>query len=122
MSAILVLASGRRMSWRDMILPFTVIFLATWAGGLWTRPIGPAFRGVYWLPFVLVGLLCALFLFTTKHRKPPPHNRPETIELLERIEEERELEKITYFSVTVLFWVLLFSLIGIIIIGYAWTR
>lgn len=41
---------------------FVILFLASWAGGLWLQPFGPAVWGVAWLPFVLVGIFVALLL------------------------------------------------------------
>lgn len=67
---------------------FLLIFLATWAGGGWARPFGPALFGVYWLTFILVGALFAFILAVFLPRKAP-RGREETLEMLERMEEEK---------------------------------
>src|SRR5215471_6809262 len=39
-----------------------ILFLATWAGGIWLVPIGPRLWGVAWASFVAVGFLVALLI------------------------------------------------------------
>ena len=97
---------------------FLILFLATWAGGMWIGPFGPSFRGIFWLPFVLVAVLVGFFLAAVAPR-PPPSSRIETLEMLEEIEQKRKLEKLTYMSFGVFFWVALFALIAVIIVHYA---
>jgi hypothetical protein len=53
---------GRSGPWASIPVFFAVIFLASWAGGVWIAPIGPALFGVYWVPFVVFGLIIALLL------------------------------------------------------------
>lgn len=53
---------GRSGPWASVPVFFAIIFLAAWAGGVWITPIGPALFGVYWLPFVVFGLIFALLL------------------------------------------------------------
>jgi hypothetical protein len=57
---------------------FVIVFLASWAGGVWMTPLGPTGWGVYWLPFLLVGLMVALLLAAV--RMPPPEES--TVELV----------------------------------------
>lgn len=52
---------ARGEGWAALLF-FVLVFLASWAGGLWVRPVGPVFWGVSWLGFVLVGLAMALLL------------------------------------------------------------
>ena len=63
----LIFAVGfRRHSWGGgLILFFLILFLATWAGGMWITPFGPVWQGIVWLPFIFVGLLLALLLTST---------------------------------------------------------
>lgn len=58
---------------------FLMLFLLVLAGGLWIRPFGPTFYGVFWLPLVIVGLFAGLFLY---HSTPDrlPRNRREKIQ------------------------------------------
>ncbi|HEX4337267.1 MAG TPA: hypothetical protein VH062_15230 [Polyangiaceae bacterium] len=39
-----------------------VLFLATWAGGIWLVPVGPKLWGVAWVGFVVAGLFVALLI------------------------------------------------------------
>jgi len=91
--------------------------LATWAGGIWIGPFGPSFKGVYWLPFLLVAVLVG-FLLTALAPRRAPRGRIETLEMLEEIEQERKLEKLTYISFGLFFWIALFALITVIIVRY----
>jgi hypothetical protein len=65
-------------------LLFVTVFLITLAGGLWLSPAGPYTRGLYWLPFIVVGGLGSYILYLRAPRKPP-HNREETIKTLKAI-------------------------------------
>ena len=57
---------------------FLIVFLSSWAGGIWLTPIGPVSWGVYWLPFLLVGVMVALLLAAVH---PPP--KESTVELVD---------------------------------------
>ncbi|MEJ2364011.1 MAG: hypothetical protein P8075_10990 [Deltaproteobacteria bacterium] len=111
-------ALRRRIPRRGFFWFFLILFLATWAGGMWIGPFGPSFRGIFWLPFVLVAVLVGFFLAAIAPQRPPS-SRIETLEMLEEIEKKRRLEKLTYISFGVFFWVALFALITVIIVRYA---
>jgi hypothetical protein len=96
---------------------FVIVFLATWAGGIWFPPIGPSIRGIYWFPSLMVGLIAA-FLLTVLAERRTPKNRQETLEALARMEEKREMEQATYIALSMLFWFVLALLIAAIIIRY----
>jgi hypothetical protein len=86
---------------------FLMILFASWAGGVWVRPIGPALWGVYWVPFVMVGLLVALLLFASTPTQPfvkPP--RP----LDDQAEAEVEAE-VLGATLGASFWVMLIFLV-----------
>lgn len=63
MSLIFSLCFHRKGPWASFWVFFPVTFLTSWAGGAWLSPIGPALFGVYWMTFLVAGLLSAL-LFT----------------------------------------------------------
>jgi len=46
--------------WASNLVFFAIIFLAAWAGGVWIAPIGPTLFGVYWIPYLIFGLMAAL--------------------------------------------------------------
>ena len=117
-SVLLGFALRRRIPRKGFFWLFLILLLATWAGGMWIGPFGPSFRGIFWLPFVLVAVLVGFFLAAVAPRRPPA-SRIETLEMLEEIEQKRKLEKLTYISFGVFFWVALFALITVIIVHYA---
>jgi hypothetical protein len=106
--------AGRRTG---LIWLFLIILLATWAGGVWLKPFGPTLWGIHWLPFILVGLVVFLFLIIVLPRKAP-RGRQETLDMLERIEQEKELEEVAYITLSIFFWILLSVLLIAIILRY----
>jgi hypothetical protein len=117
LTGVLILVLQRRPLGGRIAWLFLLIFLATWAGGLWLRPIGPLWGGIAWLPFVLAGILLVL-LFSATHQPEPPRDRHETLDFLEDMRKEHEVEKVTYQSLTVFFWVLITMLAAVIILRY----
>ena len=73
--------------------------------------------GIHWLPFRVVGAVVALILAVAQSR-PKPHGRQETIEMLERVKQEREVEEIVWVTLNIFFWVLLLTLLVAIVIRY----
>ncbi|NLP03082.1 MAG: hypothetical protein GX089_11345 [Fibrobacter sp.] len=45
-----------------LVIFFSVIFSSVWAAGLWLRPVGPMFMGVFWLPLIAVALIFSVLL------------------------------------------------------------
>lgn len=39
-----------------------LIFLASWAGGIWLHPFGPTWWGVFFLPFLVAGIIMAMLM------------------------------------------------------------
>ena len=109
---LLTRGGGRRTG---LIWLFLIIFLTTWAGGIWLRPFGPMLWGVHFLTFLLAGLTIVLFLIIAVPRKAP-RGRRETLDMLERIEQEKALEKLTYITLSLFFWILLAILVIAIIL------
>jgi hypothetical protein len=62
----LLLAVGfRGQPWGGgVVFFFLILFLATWAGGLWLTPVGPLMLGVPWMSFLLVALIVGLILLS----------------------------------------------------------
>jgi hypothetical protein len=96
---------------------FLLIFMVTWAGGIWLVPFGPMIMGIHWLPFALIGLLGALVISLLADRRYPA-NRHETIELLAQIQEERERDRMTYLSLSAVFWATLLVLAVAVVLRY----
>lgn len=101
---------GRRAkSTSRILLFFLIIFLASWAGGVWITPVGPVFLGVYWLTFFVVGLVFALLLEGLNAVSRRPDSKAKDIDV-----EEKEIEKVVSF----VFLILFLAFIIIIAAGY----
>ena len=96
---------------------FLIVFLITWAGGVWIRPFGPSFHGTYWLPFILSGVIASLLIAITAHGRLPK-NRQETLELLVRVERGRKLNQLTGIILSLFLGVMLLLLLSAIIVRY----
>lgn len=117
LSSVFALATRRGGRRTGLFWLFLIIFLATWAGGIWLRPFGPTLWGIHWLAFLSVGLILALILALSAPGKPPK-GRHETLEMLERIRKEKEMEKFAYITLNTFFWVVILALFVVIIIRY----
>lgn len=106
--------AGRRTG---LVRLFLIIFLATWAAGIWLKPLGPTLWGIHWMNFLLSGIVIVLLLSLIVPQKPP-RGRHETLDMLDRMEEERQLEEATYIALTAFFWTLIFVLLVAILIRY----
>ena len=111
LSLIFVLGFGRKRGRSSVLIFFILILLASWAGGVWLTPIGPTLWEVYWLPFLVVGLIVALVLAAVA--APPP--RRSSVELVEPMEEEVD-KKAAYWVMGIFFW----SLIVVLIVAIVW--
>jgi Ca2+/Na+ antiporter len=99
---------------------FLFVLLATWAGGIWLRPFGPAWGEIRWLQFLIAGLLVVLLIALFAPFKAP-WGRHETLDQLQAIARQKELQEVTYVTLGIVFWVVLVILIAAIAIRYiAW--
>jgi flagellar biosynthesis protein FliQ len=104
-----------RGPWKRFSLLFAVVFLATWAGGVWLTPVGPVLWGGYWLPFLIVGLVVSLLLAATVAAE----SDESTVELVD-VEQKEEDKKAIVTALGVFFWVLVVALVVGIVIRYVW--
>jgi hypothetical protein len=95
-----------------MIFFFLILFLATWAGGLWLTPIGPLWWGVPWFSFLLVSVVVGLLLavMTPDRRRPPG-----SANARRRVQSEAD----TIVAIDIFFWLLLAGLLVAIAVHYA---
>jgi hypothetical protein len=108
LTAIFTAGTRSRGIWVTWLLFFAMVLLAAWAGGMWLRPIGPPVRGVYWLPFLVVGLVVALLLAATMPRAPVLHGRAPGPERGPEVE----------MTFSIFFWVLMVGLAIAILLAY----
>lgn len=112
--ALVTRSRGRRTGFAWF---FLFVLMATWAGGVWLRPFGPALGDIRWLQFLVVGLLVVL-MFALFAPLKPPRGRLDTLDQLEEIARQKELTKVTYITLGIVFWIILALLIIAIIIRY----
>lgn len=117
LSLIVVVALQKRLSWTAILWFSITTFLASWAGSLWLGRLGPSLRGVYWLPPLVVGSTAGLIFLVFAPRRAP-RGRLETLEMLEEIQQTRDMERATNISFSVFLWVAMFTLLGAIIVRY----
>jgi len=110
-TVVLTALSRRARSRRRLIVFFSIIFFAAWAGGVWIAPVGPTLLGVYWLSFFIAGLIFALVMEAVSALSPPVQSRD-----IQKKEENIEIEMGMFF------WVLFFAFIVLIVVGYILRR
>lgn len=108
---IFTLGFKRPGPWTAWWAFFLVIFLAAWAGGLWISPAGPVFIGIYWLPIILVAFIFAVLLAAVS----PLQTRQPKVETVSQVEKQETAAEKVFDA---FFWLLLFSLVIAIILGY----
>jgi hypothetical protein len=99
----------------SLMISFTILFLATWAGGLWIGPFGPTFWGVAWLSFLLAGLFVIL---TIGALTPRPRKSPSPPDLRRGKEPGGPTERVDPVSFGAFFWALMVGLTVAIIAAY----
>lgn len=112
LSAVFIAGFRKKGPWDNFLLFFAVVFLASWAGGVWFSPLGPPIGNVYWLAFLIVGLIFALLLAAVA--SPFPSNT--TIQLVEAGEKTPEKKKAMVLGIY--FWLMIFALVVLIVTRY----
>lgn len=102
---------------------FLPIFLAVFAAGIWGKPTAAPLTTSNWLPFLGAGILMALLLSILAPRFPKINrtaqlDRQRTLEILDEIEQEKEIATLAYISLNLFFWVLIALLVVMILIRY----
>ncbi|MGD9060344.1 MAG: hypothetical protein PVF72_07885, partial [Desulfobacterales bacterium] len=107
---IVALVTRKKVRRTGFVWFFLFVLMATWAGGVWIRPFGPALSDVRWLQFLVVGLLVVL-MFALFAPLKTPQGRQDTIDQLEEIARQKELTQMTYITLGIVFWVIFVILI-----------
>jgi len=100
---------GREEPWPAVLFFFLVLFLATWAAGLWVSPVVVGAGGGYWLTFFVIAVLLALLLAATAPPRRPPRTAREAA-------EEAQSAAAAQAVFGVFFWILILGLIAVIVI------
>jgi hypothetical protein len=111
LTAIFSAGFRNRGPWGAWWIFLLVVFLATWAGGLWLVPFGPTVFDVAWLPFLFVGLIAALLLAAAVPPARPPRTYGEAV-------AEARAEEAAVAAFSIFFWVLLVGLAVAVIVSY----
>lgn len=117
-TAILAAIFGREGyeegAWATALILFGILFLTSWAGGVWLTPIGPQLFGVPWLPFVLMGFVAALLLAAMSPGRPPRTPR--------EAREQADAQEVVGTTASAFAWILAVCLIFAITIHYAYRQ
>jgi len=109
LSAIFAYGFRKSGPWFNVFIFFIIVFLASWAGGIWLSPFGPSIWGAHFFSFLIVGLIFALLLTAITPRVP----EESTVELVEPQEKKRE-KRAVLVMLGASFWILLIILIFVI--------
>ena len=120
---LFVLLIRKKEARRGFYLLFVIIFLATWAGGVWGGHLGPRTWGIYWVPYVLAGLAITILLWFIMPKRPEIKrdaqlNRKQTREMINQIEEAKQMEKLVYVSLNLFVLIFLALLVAAILLHY----
>ena len=111
LTAIFVVGFRRQRTGQIIAMFFVILFLATWAVGLWIVPVGPKIFGVPWVSYLIAGLLMALLLTALVPLAKSRRAKDETT-----TESEEKTVAIAVFDL--FFWILIIALIAAIILRY----
>ncbi len=102
-----------RTPWGSFWLFLLMVFLITWAGGVWIEPFGPTLYDIAWMPFLYVGVFITIILAATVPARPPAVKR-------ETIEEARAEDAAgsVLAGLTLFFWLAMIVTIITIVIAY----
>ena len=88
-----------RSSWPAHYRIFLLFFFASWAAVVWLRPYRPS-NGLLISAVLFAAVALAIGFVPAR----PPRNRPETKNLLERVDRERNLERFFRSDLGKIFW------------------
>jgi hypothetical protein len=111
LTAVFVVGFRKQRTGHIIAMFFIILFLATWAVGLWIVPVGPKVLGVPWVSYLIAGLLLALLLTALVPLAKSPKARDESSK-----EAEEKTVAIAVFDL--FFWILVIGLIAAIILRY----
>ncbi|GEM_PF-3534933 len=78
---------------------FVLVFLASWAGGLWVGPVNTEITGIYWIPYFIVGLVFGLMLAMV-------------------LSSRRQLRREVKNKIDIVLWLIIVILLALVATGY----
>lgn len=117
--AVLVLILGWQRPVRGgkivgLVFLFVLLLFAIWAAGVWITPFGPAIGTVYWLPFLIAGLVLMLLFIVIL----PPSPRWDEKYSMRETGMESAPEKAAWAGFGIFFWFLVVFFALAIILSY----
>jgi len=119
LTVIIAALFGSTGPWPYAWLAFLLILLVAWAAGTWARPVGPPLWGVYWMPFLVFGLIVALVIAAAT---PPDRARRRSGEVpasAGAAAPEEEASEETAVAVGMGVWIVFIVLLVALVLGYA---
>jgi len=119
LTVIIAALFGTTGPWPYAWLAFLLILLVAWAAGTWARPVGPPLWGVYWMPFLVFGLIVALVIAAAT---PPDRARRRSAEVPASAggaAPEEEASEETAVAVGMGVWIVFIVLLVALVLGYA---
>ena len=105
-----------RIPWGSFWIFLLMVFLLTWAGGVWIRPFGPTIYNATWLPFLIFGIFIVILLAAVIPASPPSA-QPRTVERGQRTEPALS----ALAGLTIFFWIILILTLAAILAAYVIT-
>lgn len=121
-SAIFYYGFSARGPWGSFWTFFLILLLIIWAASLWTRPVGPVYWGIAWVPLFFIGLIFALLLAAVPTYGAPPEEEVTEEDLMvedPEVERRREAEIGAAAAIGWLFWAFILILFTAVVAGYA---
>lgn len=114
LTAVFSVGFRQRQPWHNIWIFFFVIFLATWAGGVWMIPLAAPPWGANGLAFLFGGLMAALLLTALV----PAGRSPLSLEAAsQQADTEATIAIVWGLSV----WLLILILVAAIAVGYVYA-
>lgn len=113
-TALFAAAFQNHRTWDALLVFFLVIFLFSWASGVWVTPFGPVLYDLYIFPYFFGALLIAILMAAWFVAMPP--QTPATDEVLEKPEEHPEATIL--IAMGSLFWIFVVVMAVVILVNY----
>jgi len=118
LGAVFALVTRRKGRQTGFFWFFLIVFITTWAGGIWIQPLAVISKEIKWWPFIIVGLPFALLLAAFGQRTLP-ERRLKTLDKLDEMTSGKALEELTYAILKGSFWFVLAIMFIAILFRYA---
>jgi len=121
-TAIFAAGFRRHRSKGGLAFYFILLFIATWAIGIWISPFGPTIMGAFLLPFLISGFLFALLLTALMPPLPPSSKKNIQADIQETKQRLRSTARFgaTFLILDIFLWIFIIGMILTILTHYIW--